>query len=590
MKRSALLVLLALTACGEPSITVRFVVPAAYRANVDGTALSIYEPPQAAPFSCDDVAFNEVGDEILRASRVATIDEQEGEITPLSDIDRLAPKVLVAEGFATGERVVVGCVEVGEIADDETIEIQAQPTTRTGTVAESIQAPLNATLADPVTITVTDFRGERLGGADVRWQVIGPGGPSDIGRATSDGDGRVSIAPDLPGIAGPFVLEVRVRWAEQAPEPIPGFVVPNAEVMELSGRIFDVRSGHVGPNGEPGFVALAGTDILGSRRLIFVYRASSGGELLTRVGQSVPAVSAALGLLDVPGEDRDRAIMVTDDAWYEYTTDGQPLRSDAYEPPPRARGAAPLSIHPAGGCPVPSTGPSVVISYDAEDAGIYEQNGLLTIAFNQRIEALAGGCVTDEKGTPTRMLVLNQRDIGLVVAAELTPAQFAVREWFAVPSGMSFARVDARTSVLLGTQLVVNDFVVSRLTIQRTMADQFDLVMQGLDSPPAPPTRNRGGKIDDDELLDVVSLFTRPRFVGEPARYALWAALGVEHRGRRIAGDFDLPQPELIAPEMMLLDLDQNAKDDVVIVERSAFDLLATTARVEIYSMGLTVR
>jgi hypothetical protein len=335
---------------------------------------------------------------------------------------------------------------------------------------------------------------------------------------------------------------------------------------------------------------MAAGDLLGGRRLIFVYRATAGGELLTRVGQTVPALTGALGLLDVPGEGRDRAILVTESDWYEYTVDGLPLRSDAYAPPPGAAGAFPTSVHPAGPCPVPASGPSVLISYNADTAGIYEQNGLRIDTFGQRLDTLAAGCLSDEKGSLVRMLVLNQPNVGVVVAAQLVPETFAVREWFAVPGGMSFARVDDRQSVLIGTQLVVNDFVVSRLTIERTGNGQFDLVMQGLDAPPAPPVRNRGGHIDPDGKLDVVSLFSRRRFVDDPEQFALYAALGVEHRGRRISGDFDLPVPDLAFPEMMLIDLDMNDFDDVVIVERNAFDPDTPDSRVEIYSMGLTVR
>ncbi|MEQ9502542.1 MAG: hypothetical protein RIT81_37070 [Deltaproteobacteria bacterium] len=586
MKRLLPLALI-LAACGEPEVHVRFDVPAAYRPFVDDTSLAIYLPPAGAPFTCDDLAFAQIDDDLVRASRVASIAERELEIAPLADIDRVAPKVFVAEGVdALGQRLVVGCAEVGEIGSDTEVAIRGRPVTRTTTIASSIQQTLGDALTAPVVVTIVDFLGQPLPGADVRWQVVGASGEGPIGRGTSDGEGRVSIDAQLPTRAGPFVLDVRVRWAEGDAAAIPGFVVPPPTIDAIEGRVFDVRAGRIGPNGEPGFVALKDGDLPRTRRVVFVYQVP-GGALQMRTSQAINGTVAALGLLS-PTTGRDRPVVITESEWYEFTTDGAPLFSTAYEPPPGALGAAPLAIHEAGPCTDDADGPYVIVSYDAPNAAIFDATGMQRGEFGGRLDTISAGCVSDEKGGLVRMLVLNQQNIGLVVAAELTPQQYALREWYAIASGMSFApSINGSERLLLGTQLSVNDFVVSRLKIERTGPGAFELVMAGLDSPPAPPVRNRGGEVDGDGTLDVISLFTRPRVDAfEPPRYAVWGVLGREARGRRVAGDFDLPMPELVDPELLLVDIDQDGADDIVIVERSASGVLVGDARVEIYSMG----
>lgn len=585
MKRAGL-VLLLLAACGDPRIHVHFEVPPQYRDHIDDTSLAIYLPPAGAPFSCDDLAFSQVDSELIRASRVASIAERELEVAPLADIDRVAPKVFVAEGVdALGTRLVVGCAEAGEIDDDTELEIVGRPVSRTATIASSIQQTLGVSASVPVVVTIVDFLGAPLPGADVRWQVIGASGEGPIGRGASDGEGRVSIDALLPTRAGPFVLDVRVRWAEDDEAPIPGFVVPAPEVSMVEGRVIDVRSGRIGPNAEPGFVALTTGALPGSRRVVFAWQ-PPGGALQLRYSQSINGFDSVLGLLSST-TGRERPVVVTESDWYEFAPDGTPQRSPIYEAPVGAAGAAPQSIHPAGPCVDDGMGPYVIISYDAPDAAIYDATGLRRASFGGRIDTVSAGCVSDDRGGLVRMLVINQPNLGLVVAAELTPNMFALREWYAIASGMSFSpRIDGSDALLLGTQLSVNDFVVSRLKVART-PDGFELVMAGLDSPPAPPVRNRGGEIDGDKKLDVVSLFTRPRTDAlQPARYAVWSALGRETRGRRVAGDFDLPVPELVDPELMLVDIDQDGADDIVIVERTASALLPQDARLEIYPMG----
>ena len=219
-----------------------------------------------------------------------------------------------------------------------------------------------------------------------------------------------------------------------------------------------------------------------------------------------------------------------------------------------------------------------------------QEDGTRRTGFAGGIDVLASGCVADQTGTEFRTLVIDDLiNGGLQIAAELQPSMFAGLQWFAVAFGMSFAEpLGDSPGLLLGTQLLVNDFVVARLGLDRLDNDRFELSELGLDAPPSVPQANRGGDLDGDRNLDVVSLFGRPSAVGQPVQFAVWAALHANVDGRRLAGEFDVGQPTSRAPELFVLDLDLDGIDDVVTAEMNGEDAGATSSAIEIYSMGLT--
>lgn len=578
-------------ACGAPELAVELEIPAIYRERVAVVGLDIYTPPVAAPFSCEDLALGGTDPELLRVSLVERLADTEAREVRLSALDRFAPKLFVATGRdAAGERIVVGCAEAGLVEEDTVVRVAAEPVARVRAVRRpKLGGVLGGALEGPVVLEVADLLDRTLPGMEVRWQTAGAAGTGSAGVVTTSSAGLAAIRPELPARPGPFVLHARVRWEERETESFSGFVLPRPELVEIPGAVVAYRAGRIGPAAEPGVVALFFGDISPNPRVAFVHR-SSTGEVRVRTSQPITAAAARLGLLDYRGDQRDRPIVVGRDRWFEIEPDGTVLQRHLHRPIPPAANVNPVAVHPAGPCSGPDQ-PRVLVSYQSGGAvGVYGDEGEFISAISGDLDVLASGCVADQLGAPVRTLVVDRGDVGLQISAELSQDRYASLEWFAVPVGMSFARALGTTPpLLLGTQLNVNDLVVTRLTLERR-GPALEVVIRGLDAPPAVPLWTEGGDLDADQRLDVVSLFARPGPDGAPVQYGLWTVLGREHEGARIAGDIDVLEPGLRAPQMVLADMDGDGYDDVVVAERSGIDPAARSARLAIYSMGLTRR
>ncbi|MBK6685657.1 MAG: hypothetical protein IPG45_14400 [Deltaproteobacteria bacterium] len=586
---------LGLVACGDPQIHLTFPIPAEYAALTDAVTLKIYEPPAAEPFTCEDLAFGAADPDVVRISLASELPARD-DVVPLTGIDRVGSKLFLAEGVTTdGRRLIVGCQAVGTIENDTDVELVARPTTRVRvnsrpTLARVLGRPLDG----PIVLRVTDARSadpeagqdEPLLGVDVRWQVVGSGGSGASGEAVSNAMGDVAIMPALPTRAGPYQLDVKVAWAESPPEGVSGFVSPPPEQVRIPARTLAYQAGRIGPNGEPGLAALL-VDQLRSVKVALIYRSPSTGEILQQISDSIAADAAVLGLLDVPGRNRDRPVVITRTSWLEVGADASLIPRATYQAPI----SPPRRAVPFGDCSA-TRAPELLVIYGSlgDTVSVYEDDGTRRTGFAGGIDVLASGCVADQTGTEFRTLVIDDLiNGGLQIAAELQPSMFAGLQWFAVAFGMSFVEpLGDSPGLLLGTQLLVNDFVVARLGLDRLDDDRFELSEIGLDAPPSVPQANRGGDLDGDRNLDVVSLFGRPSGLGQPVQFAVWAALHATLDGRRLAGEFDVGQPTSRAPELFVLDLDLDGIDDVITAEMNGEDAGATSTAIEIYSMGLT--
>jgi hypothetical protein len=564
--------------CSDPSLSVVFQIDEAYRDAVSSVTVRIYEPVPAAPFTCEDLAFGLVDEDVLRLSQVSEISLSLIVDGPLGEVTRVDPKVFWADGLdGDGRRVVTGCAELGEIAGREELVIRGEPTKVVSSKTESITIPVGGTLLDPVVVQVTDLDRNPLSGVEVRWEIDGAGGSGSKGTATSDGGGNAEILPAPPARPGPFVLDVAVRWAERVPDPVTGFVTPTAETGFLPGRVLDYRAGDIGPNGEPGFVALVGPDFV-SYQVASVY-VDETGLMRTRLSQSISISGPALGLIEAPAAGvRDRPIVVGVDEWVEIDMDGDLLPRVYSAPLP---GATPTGVFMSAPCEPGST-PQVFVDYFDDVVGIYNDmaqgNG-----FGATFDVVDAGCVSESSTRDVRALVLSIPNGNLAVVT-IDGDQLPGEAWFALPFGTAFTPEVGGDRLLIGTQLQVNDVVVTRFAVT-TGPGTLELVQRGLDSPPPVPIVNRGTDIDEDDALDIISLIERPVPIGAPREFALWAALGRERQGKRITGDFDLEVLDLRDPEMLVVDLDKDGTDDIVVGERTELDLVSQT-RFFVFPMG----
>jgi hypothetical protein len=556
------------TACGSPNLDVTFSIDPKYRDAINTVTLRVYHPLPAAPFDCDMLAFGQVDPDVLRLSLVTEISLVTTSEAPL-EVDRTASKLFWAEGLdGSGRRIVTGCAEQAEVSSDTEVVITSEPTKLVTVVqSPSLSVPMGGTLQEPIIFAVTDLDRAPLNGVEVRWDIEGAGGSGSNGSATTAENGNASILPALPTRPGPFILDVAIRWVEGDPEAVTGFVQPEAEMQTLPGDALDYRAGPIGPAAEPGFVALINTGV-STYQIAFVYQNGSG-QLEQRLSQSFVTTAPRLGLIEATREgERARAIVLGLDDWVEVEADGDVIPRAGYQPP---AGLAPVAIEMSTSCE-PGSPPQIFVSYEANVIGIFDSDALGTLFETETdLDMIASGCVTDAMtGGVIRLLVLDDSQ-NLFVAA-LSDNRFFGEAWFSVPNGIGFAPAigDSRDRLLLGTQLSVNEIVISRFVVNRG-AMSLTLVSRGVDSPNGFPIYTQGGDIDGDDLLDVVSLVDQGT-IEDPLRFAVWSALGRERAGHRITGDFPVePNCDLTAPEMMVVDLDRDGSDDIIVGDLTCF-------------------
>lgn len=583
---------LAGVACGAPELTIDFRLPEPYRDVVGRVELQIFTPSAAAPFTCEDLAFQRVDPAVVALSRVKDLSSS-GLEAPFSELDRRARKIFVADGEREdGRRLVTGCAELGEVRGAESLEIRGEPVPMIDPGPPALLSGTLGTLPTPrIILQVSDALGAPLPGVPAEYVVDGAGGPGAFGSQNADDSGRISITPNLPDRPGPFVLDVRVRWAKSGPIWLPGFLLRPAEVVALPGRTLDFRSGRVGPMAEPGFVALS-SDGRGSSRALLVFE---DGRSSTRKILSTPPVAGSplLGLIEDSAGGRDRAILVSRDAWSEVTPEAELLARPTYSRP--AQSGAPRRVLARGGCrPEEKNTRGAFVELEGGMVGEYSDEGALVDAFSLSddptfsVELLASGCISNQDGSLERTLAVGVGSgIGVYLAIFGGPDDFLLAPWFALPSAIAFApRAEGRPGWVFGTQLDVNDIVVSRATIERR-ADDAAVRIQGLDPVPAVPISIAAGDIDGDGQVDVLSLVRQSDEAGLD-HLILSGTLGREHARRRVTGDVDLgplAPTRIRAPTLLVVDLDRDGVDDVLIAETSP-SASGTESRLELLRMS----
>jgi hypothetical protein len=587
MRRAAMIAAaLAAASCADPELLVDFKIRPPYAESIASVTLQILEPAIAEPFSCDELAFGDVDPSVLRLSRTGEVSSDNlDEGTALSDIDRVANKLLLAEGLTQDDqRIVTGCAEVGELDSTLELTIDAEPVARVEPPeGVSLSAVIGQPPPRPVSIDVRDVFGAPLAGIDALYSIEGAQGTGASGRVSSDGQGKLMISPELPARPGPFVLDVRVRWAD-TPVILGGVIAPIMEPLQLSGRVFGYRTGNIGTMREEGFAAVV-AESLASERILVVFEDSMTGMREQNLSEPIVGLIApVLGIIDFAGRGRDRVIAVNDGAWYEIGPDGSLAERTAYSNPPGT--TIPVSVMTTGPCTGsgPMDVPRVLIEFAESIVGEYSTEGVLEGAFplNADADVVASGCVSDQNNKINRTLVIGfPGGIGVLPAVP-EGMEFLVASWFALPSAIAFSPAlgDGRR-LMFGTQLSVNDIVVSRVSLARGI-DSLEVVTEGLDAIPAVPLTTVAGDMDGDELVDAVSLFRRQTGENEQP-LAIWAVLGREHRGRRISADVNLGTTGLRDPQLMLVDIDRDGLDDVLLGE---VNVSGADSRVEIYPMG----
>lgn len=552
--------------CSDPSFEVVFEVPPVYREDIRNVQASLLRPGASA-FDCDALAFGLVSPEALRLSLDRQLGVTPGSDSVLADVDRTGAKVVLAEGLdADGQVLVSGCSSFGEIERTEVYTIVAEPVPQLDVVAGStLTVDIGSPLAPTVSVMLRDARGRPLPGLAVRWEVVGVAGRAGVGEVLTGADGGARLAIAAPTRAGPFTVVLRARWAPA--RRLDGFVRATPLVHRLSGAALDHRSGRIGPTGQLGVVSLI-QEADARYRVLRLHAGGPQGGLVESMSGPIVGTDAVLGLITPPDGAAARPIVVTNNGWWEIPADGVPIERQGYLPPgrPNTEPRRLLPFTPCGGGE-----PQLLGVYGTGLLLVHDAEGQRVLTFGEPLDVVAAGCVGNAIGEDVRTLIVDEAGVGLRLVAETMPMSFLVRDWVAVRVGMSFTEPLAGTPrTLIGTQIDVNDFVVSRARFA-VAPDRFDILTDGTDAPPELPLLTLGGDLDGDGALDLVSLYQSFRVEG-PEPYGVWVVLD---RGEdRLQGAAELiggpGATGFVDPQLLLVDIDGNGRHDILVAERSS--------------------
>lgn len=574
-----------LAACGDPTVQVHFEVPEAYRAQVDSVALHVVEPPEGdESFTCDDIAFQTVSADTVELATVKTFLERGGEDVPLSDIPREGTKLFFIEGLDESLLpVVAACQAVGLIEDDVTIELVGEPTAFVKLPVRDPGTPFEPD--EDIRVGVVDIDGTPLGGVPVEWTTTGPGGEQidGAGQTRATGEiGIIAIPPAFPARPGPSALDVRARWMRASAGPLLSFNMPEtilADTLPGDGPATDSPArlyavGRVGPDGEPGFVALGPSDtpVLG-RELYIAYHDPTMNPPFRIVRPGTIAGARAIGLVERDGIDH--AVTLTATEWIEIAPTGA-LSTQALPSPQSAA----ENILPLGTCDGSTAGNerilvqhgdlvSSVVAYDATGQ-------VVPTVFSQDegpTRPIAAGCVEGVEAGVDRTVVFAAGTLSQAFITEMDSGRAGVVP--ALRNAIGFAPADETANErLLGTELSVDGTTISRYRFNALGSSGADTERVDFDQTVSLPQSIAGGNLDNDGLADVVAAVPFGISTEGRAQIRLVVAMGTkigsgEQRLVGLSPGFD---GERVG--VWLYDFDENGVDDVLVGSPTAFTVL----------------
>lgn len=325
-RTAAIALLLGVSACDGPSLTIELLTPTELTEELTRTVVTAY---LSETLTCDAIAFGDVEAADLDAARIQEIDV--AQTSTLADLPRLGRKLVVARSFI-GERgdvpAVAGCAEVGDIAGPTAAKIDGQLV-----ASVALGGELGAgTFADRhIGVDVDQPSGAPIAGREVRWTTIGPvgsfGGANQSTSVqagvviTTDDRGRAEVTPAESDVFGPMVARVAVAWADRPLPLVQGFV--NGDHARI---VFDA-SGNT-PNSPPtcvtrrrGGIPTVACLIAGQSSRRVVEFSLNGANTRAR-NLSVPELQNAFSLVTGHGGDGDT------DSLYALLDDGRWLGLD----------------------------------------------------------------------------------------------------------------------------------------------------------------------------------------------------------------------------------------------------------------------
>ncbi len=570
----------ALWGCSDPTLQISFEVPEQYRADVDAVVLRILVPSEMVPFTCNQLAFQEVGEETVRNATTQTVTARDDLNLDLSEIPREGNKVLHLEGRNDeNQPVVAGCIEVGVIEGQMNVGTVGEPVT---VLTPDANDP-GSRLPEDFQVDVADANMAVLPGAEVRWRVVGPKGEQTTGTAMTDSNGTAELSPVMPIYAGPVIMDVRARWTQSKPAPIPGYRQPaglGADDLEVApilqanpDAIYQV--GRIGPNGEIGMAGLGvGEDEATQRKVkIGFYNPTSG----TWVKRDAAIVPEALSLGMVTRGGRDRIFTITSAGWIEIDPMTGPQPPVSAPIPGVAHRILPLSCgddidHVLIQDVVNETVTVNANRIRVEGGGIFDQPGG---ANSPRV--VGAGCVSEDITNNTYQTIALQ--VGATsansvrLAADVDGTLLTSEALPILRSGLGYSPArDESPAYVLGTQFSVEGTTLNRYQLTNTGSGMISIGERDSDQTAGPPMSTAAGDVDGDGKLDVLALMNFGDGGDGKTNYRIFISLGATHNGQHITGMSNLLSAR--RPRLWLADFNNDGYDDLVIGGTAGFAVL----------------
>lgn len=562
---------LALLSCADPSLSIHFLVPDPYEAQVESASLAIVVPPQGAPFDCDDVAFSYVDEEQVRANTVEEILLRADNKADSGSVPREGEKLLVARGFnAAGEELVAGCAAFGIVDGDAKLELSGEIVT----LASIPEFDPQQIVARATDVRITDVFGQSASQIQVRWTTTAPGAESITTSALSNQDGVVSVQVAQVPLPGPVAVDVRARWARSAPPIITGFKNPpilfadnlpsdGSDSVRNPDEIYQV--GRVGPNGEEGLVAMGAPETGLSRRAYVAFFDPTSRSFQTQVSELLPPNAASLALLT--DGNRERVFTTSATAIVEILNDGSLVSTPFGEPIPLIR-----RFFPLGDCTAEGGTEELLATFlNGETAAI--RGGAFVDSMFAGDSApgipIASGCLSSG-GTLHRAVVYTAgSDVTLLVDIE-GPRKTAIG---VIPAGLSFSREAAGEDALL----IANTLGIEGTDIVRFRAvpiddDKLDVELVTSDATPTFAQSTDSGDFDGDGIVDIAAVLVFGD-TGEATDYRIYISLGLETAFGRVIGVSGGKTGQ--RPRIFVRDFNGDGHDDILVGSNGAFEIFS---------------
>lgn len=590
---------LSLACAPEFVVGTSLTVPAGFEEPLAQVRFQVLEPPRANVFDCDALARAEVDPDLFELSIVDEARIAPGERAELAELSRTASKIYFATALdSSGRTLFLGCAEVGEVEADTTLvlEGEALPVLSVREVS-----PLSGRLGDPNTQTpelevlARDVLGRPIAALETRWTLVGvDDAPSGSERTRVDG--LVSLRPARPARAGPFLVEVGVRWAE--PILVEGVIIPEAKIgaMEtLYDATAELVTGRLGPLGEPAVVGLV-REGASARVVTMLYEPGQGrfsavtSDPLPDVFSGAASDSVAFGLLDDERGARDRLVLVASSAGLiaELSPDGVAFVTRAFATGPLG-GRDVVRVFPAGDC----SGSSTRMMLELVDGAFafFSEDGTLAsdlFTFGEPTAAgerfLTSGCMRDARGSLHRTFVYDPGFFGVIFLTDAGAGNFLTGQWTALAEGLQIVgRRSTAPRRVLATQIELDELAMTRgllQVVEESDRSYLRITPEVVDRAVGFPVSLGAGDVDGDGAEDLVSFSDVSRTLDE-TRFGLQVVLAREHRGRRVGGSIVITAEG--TERVFVADFDRDGADDIALfsgrTEKAAME-------VKLYRMG----